>query len=693
MIVSTVKKNTKKGQVSIEILAIIGIVIIGGIIVGSFYMSGISKKTSEATEIANTSSNIYEKIVDYNGPTGSTSYVCGNNKVEGTELCDVNDMGDYTGLNCASLNLGSGSLDCYDNNCTIDISDCSGSVPAICGNGIVEPPKEQCDDTNLNGEDCISLGYSGGVLSCYSELLVNGCKFNFTGCTSGDCGDGVCSASEKALGTCPVDCSETPTANPPGGIYTNTILVELSTVTPNLRIYYTVNGTDPDPSSSPEYTGPISITTDTNLYARAYTSNWTESDRLEQEYIIGKLATPTAIPAGATYSSPQTIELSCATPGADIYYSIEYSGYDELTQLYVSPILISEDATIYAQAFKVGYDPSAFMIEKYIINGVATPIADPLGGVYTDPQIVVLDTLTSGANIYYTTDGSTPTTSSTLYSIPIPINSTTILKAIAVKGLDSSGIMNEKYEITGQVAAPEANPVPGIYVAPQAVELTSATFEAKIYYTTDGTNPSMFNGIIYMGIPIDINETTTLKAIAIKQGFVDSDIFIGVYTINVPTKIVFQTDGWIRGDFGGFSFADDLCNAEASDAGLPGTYKAWLSDDTTSAASRLNHSLGPYKLVDSTVVANNWADLIDGNVFAPIKLTASGEQPKSDYSWTNTTVNGSIAGNSCSNWTNRFCAFGTFGLIGNITENNNDWTDWQVVGCCQIKVGFYCFEQ
>ncbi|MEI8364413.1 MAG: chitobiase/beta-hexosaminidase C-terminal domain-containing protein [archaeon] len=691
---STVKKNKKKGQVSIEILAIIGIVIIGGIIVGSFYMSGISKKTAEATEIANTSSNIYEKIVDYNGSIGSTSYVCGNNKVEGTELCDVNDMGAYTGLNCASLKLGSGSLDCYDNNCTIDISDCSGSVSAFCGDDIIEG-SEQCEPgppLNLNSKDCISLGYKGGTLNCYSEMLVNGCKFNTSACTSGDCGDLVCSGTETPI-TCPTDCAVMPTADPLGGTYTNTTLVTLSTTTPNARIYYTVNGTDPDPSTSPEYTGKISISSDTNLYARAYTSTWDESDRMEQNYIIGKLATPTATPAGSTYSSPQTIVLNCATPGADIYYSIEYSDYDEINQLYVSPISISEDATIYAQAFKVGYDPSAFMIEKYLINGVATPIADPLGGVYTDPQIVVLDTLTSGASIYYTTDGSTPTTSSTLYFIPIPINLTTILKAIAVKGLDSSAVMTEKYEITGQVATPEADPVAGTYVAPQTVELSSATFEAKIYYTTDGTDPSMFNGIIYVGTPIDINETTTLKAIAIKPGFADSNIFTGVYTINVPSKIVFHTDGWIRGDFGGFTFADDLCNAEASAAGLLGTYKAWLSDDTKSAASRLNHSLGPYKLVDSTVVAKNWVDLIDGDLFSPINLTADGELTKNDYSWTNTTINGSIAGDSCGNWTNRFCAFGTFGLIGSITEMNNDWTEWQAVGCCQIKVGFYCFEQ
>ena len=294
----------------------------------------------------------------------------------------------------------------------------------------------------------------------------------------------------------------------------------------------------------------------------------------------------------------------------------------------------------------------------------------------------------------YTTDESTPTTSSIFYNdIPIPINSTTILKAIAVKGLDSSAVMTEKYEITGQVATPEADPVAGVYAAPQAVELTSATFEAKIYYTIDETDPSMFNGIAYADIPIDINETTTLKAIAVKLGFADSNIFTGVYTINVPTKIVFHTDGWTKGNFGGLAWADDLCNADASAAGLLGTYKAWLSDDTTSAASRLNHSLGSYKLVDSTVVAKDWSDLTDGNLFVPINLTADGELTKNDYSWTNTTINGSIAGNSCGNWTNRFCAFGTFGLIGNITEMNNDWTEWQAVGCCQIKVGFYCFEQ
>jgi hypothetical protein len=78
-----------------------------------------------------------------------------------------------------------------------------------------------------------------------------------------------------------------------------------------------------------------------------------------------------------------------------------------------------------------------------------TPVASKTEGSYETSVTVTLSSETSGAFIHYTTNGNTPTASSTLYSSPITITNTATLKAIAVSaGMDNSTIMTETYTIT-----------------------------------------------------------------------------------------------------------------------------------------------------------------------------------------------------------------------------------------------------
>ena len=76
----------------------------------------------------------------------------------------------------------------------------------------------------------------------------------------------------------------------------------------------------------------------------------------------------------------------------------------------------------------------------------AAPTFSPTGGTYTSSQSVTISA-TSGAAIYYTTNGDTPSTSSTLYTGPITISSTTTLKAIAVNDNLSSEVATASYTI------------------------------------------------------------------------------------------------------------------------------------------------------------------------------------------------------------------------------------------------------
>ena len=83
-----------------------------------------------------------------------------------------------------------------------------------------------------------------------------------------------------------------------------------------------------------------------------------------------------------------------------------------------------------------------------LISQVAMPTFTPPPGIYSSAQSVTIGTTTPNATIYYTTDGTTPTTSSTKYTGPITVGATETLSAIAVaSGLSNSPVASGLYTI------------------------------------------------------------------------------------------------------------------------------------------------------------------------------------------------------------------------------------------------------
>lgn len=101
------------------------------------------------------------------------------------------------------------------------------------------------------------------------------------------------------------------------------------------------------------------------------------------------------------------------------------------------------------------------------------------------------------------------------------------------------------------VATPTASVEPGTYDHPLTVELSSATEGASIYYTTDGSMPSVADTVytsLYTG-PITINTDTTLKAIAVKEGMADSEVAEFNYQIvNAPPTVTLTADALVAPD-------------------------------------------------------------------------------------------------------------------------------------------------
>jgi hypothetical protein len=268
-----------------------------------------------------------------------------------------------------------------------------------------------------------------------------------------------------------------------------------------------------------------------------YTCTNTSAEQWEFVPINGVAATPTFSPVAGTYTSPQTVTISDGTSGATIYYTTNGATPTTSSSVYSSAITVSVTETLKALATKTGYTNSAVASAVYTINGtVATPTFSPGAGTYTSPQTVTISDGTSGSTIYYTTNGTTPTTSSSVYSSAITVSVTETLKALATKtGYTNSAVASAVYTINGTVATPTFSPGAGAYTSPQTVTISDGTSGATIYYTTNGTTPTTTSSVY--STPITVSSSETLEAIATASGYSQSATGSAVYTIGASVAI------------------------------------------------------------------------------------------------------------------------------------------------------------
>lgn len=326
---------------------------------------------------------------------------------------------------------------------------------------------------------------------------------------------------------------EKPHFSPLPDTYSGPVRVSILCGTEDAAIRYTTDGSTPTADSS-IYQDPVPISGTTTVKARAFI--WGAQNRKSEVaagvYTIRKTAErPVFSPEPGTYTKKQTVALSCATPGADIYYTLDDSEPDEKALLYTNPIFVDESISIKARAYLEEWNPSLAVTGNFFITGmVADPVFDPAPGTYSDPVRVEIHCLTPDANIYYTCDGSEPGLSAALYKESIQVDSDTTIMARAYKtGWDASAIATGEYLVTGTCREPVFDPIPGIYETSIMISMQTQTPDAYILYTLDGSNPKE-DSQEYTS-PVPIHESTVIKAVAGKEGMRNSRVITGEYTV------------------------------------------------------------------------------------------------------------------------------------------------------------------
>ena len=308
---------------------------------------------------------------------------------------------------------------------------------------------------------------------------------------------------------------------------TGTHNVSITTATPGATIYPT--------TSSTLYTGASEELGGKPIKAIAVKDNMINSEIGE-----GEIDIRCATPAISFDNITSKVSITCGTEGSTIHYTIDNSEPTTTSTAYTGPFSVTSPTTVKAIATHGGLDPS--VVAELIIPQVATPTIQNNGS-----NAVSITTATVGATIYYTTDGSTPTTSSTKYTVPLSESiSNVTIKAIAVKeGMITSVVGSDAVilQCTEPVIARSGND--GFTV--------SCSFPASgvtIYYTTNGSTPTTSSSSISSGGTVSCTLPVTVNAMAVATNYDNSDVATatlkegmdGDGTVGNPYTIKYQAD-------------------------------------------------------------------------------------------------------------------------------------------------------
>ena len=275
---------------------------------------------------------------------------------------------------------------------------------------------------------------------------------------------------------------------------------------------------------------------------------------------------------GGGGGTPVSIGASSVTPGASIWAARGASPLGSSTESGPSGAVfgISKSTTLRTRARRAGLwlpsDPQSS--SHFIFRGPASTPGFSLGPVTSAGRFLSMSSPTTGSVVRYTLDGTEPSFRSLRYHGPVRVwpNQTFRARAFGVDyapstvtpafptgswGLGESGDPAEP---------PTFEPPGGSYATTRAVTLTSATPDATMHYTTDGSDPTTSSSTVPSGGVVTVTRGLPLKAIAVASGTSASRVTRADYRItgavvvgiwdsynNKQSAMALKTDGTVWG--------------------------------------------------------------------------------------------------------------------------------------------------
>lgn len=307
----------------------------------------------------------------------------------------------------------------------------------------------------------------------------------------------------------------TPRIIPDGGNHTISVTVRMETDTEGANIFYTWSDTglptDPTEGDNPyNPANPPVLTANENnqfLKVRAFKNGMTDSAVASAVLRVftatNTVVTPTITLPGGTYYEPIEVEIDIqrdppffvptifyTTDGTDPFVPFNDPGDDQVI------LNLDEPTQVKALGAQLGWYNSPIVDETYLFE-CATPSITP-GGVYSQPVQVTLATITPGATLRYTTDGSEPTAASTEYTTPIDVNvgNTTVRAKCFRTDFDPSPTVVESFVVEPPPVAPSFSAEPDDQ---QVSSRSSVTFTIAAGGTPTPTIQWQLNGIDIAG--------------------------------------------------------------------------------------------------------------------------------------------------------------------------------------------------
>ncbi len=188
-------------------------------------------------------------------------------------------------------------------------------------------------------------------------------------------------------------------------------------------------------------------------------------------------------------------------------------------------------------------------VENYLLSryglSIAAPTISPAAGTYTSTQTVTLSTTSIGAQIYYTTNGSTPTTSSTLYTAPFTLTNTATVKAIAAQSFGTSSVSAALIVIDENTAGITTSGLLAWYRADIGVNLGSGSNVASwtdvsgngniASQTTSSNQPTLITNAANGYPAINFNPSSSAQYLNMPSGFANFTAGTNLFVVTKPT--------------------------------------------------------------------------------------------------------------------------------------------------------------